>query len=694
MKKLFFAICFSILAFNAKADVKEFMDVNTAKSYQKRNEIKPISPQDKTIYFDTKEQIAEFLEQRLRQAVKSQMDEDGEIENMRTMDIQNSSEYVETQRQNNKPTFQRIYEEALKKSGDEDNDQRRIAPQSSVEKARAMAQQQAVLDPTFPTIRVKLPPFGKETLVPAAEHIPYFYADISVLPTGMLNIDETVTIVANGQKLKEGLVRAIPKYSTSRAGERNKIDLTILSVMINDTPIEYKAIETAEYIMLVPKVKRNLAPGVYTYNINYTVDRRLWYYDDFNELYWDATGSNWNLVIARAGATVSLPEGRGFIGHSFFIGFPQDLRNLLALTFQDEDNALGFIAARPLYTGEGMFIITSFGKEGFIAPDLSRRFIWFVNDYGSGMFALFGLLAIAIAYYFSWKDMQKKNSGTAANMRQNSPMLRYLLKGVFDKVSFGSFLLEMFKRNIIDIKRDGNDIVLVRKSDNTKGLGRPAVKALNNLFINKESVLKVNANNALKIKRAYQLIEGDIKGRFKNFTIKLNLGYLVSSCLMMLIAFVGIAFIQVEFWASVFILISNSVVMATAIYLLKKSPKNKTVKHAFRIASVLAIVGSFFMLAVFFGGFTALMIMLMIITIFVYTKLFATKDGLVRANIVKAEEYQNFIKNNVETISLGRDFMAQQSSIFALDMSDMFSNNDNIKEYYKLDIMKDIIKRM
>lgn len=154
--------------------------------------------------------------------------------------------------------------------------------------------------PDFPVVNVELPN-GTQTLVPAKEHIPYLFSKIEILPTGLIGINETITVIANGDKLKNGLSRAIPKYSTSRAGIRNKVDLTLLSVTVNGQEVPYKAEEAGDKIILTPKEEYTLAPGIYTYNFAYLLDRQLWYYDTFNEFYWDVTGSSWNLVVANAG---------------------------------------------------------------------------------------------------------------------------------------------------------------------------------------------------------------------------------------------------------------------------------------------------------------------------------------------------------------------------------------------------------
>jgi hypothetical protein len=694
MRKLFFAICFSIFTVStAVASVTGFVNADAAERRGKEK-VTQIRPEDRIPQFRDRNDFVDYLQKRASTVAKSRVDENMELVDMYTMDTQHSEEYIAQQGDKGKSTFQRIYESALERSGS-DNEAQTISPAQIIPTNRedAVARAQKFLGSSdLPLIRVPLPPYGTKVLVPAEEHIPYFFSDIVISPSGMININETITVVANGKKLKNGLVRAIPKYSVSRSGEKNKINVSIISVKINEVEIPYKVEETSGFIVLSPKDKKLLAPGVYTYNIDYTVDRRLWYYDDFNEFYWDVTGSNWNMVISRIGASVSLPEAREFLGHSVLMGYRKLLGAASAVTIKGSDNNVGFLSVRPLFVGEGLHIITSFGKEGFEEPGVSKKFDWFIEDYGTGLFALMGLLAIAISYYLSWKDMNSKNTRTSANMRKNAPMLRYLLNGIFDKISFGAFLLELFRKNIIDIQKEGENVVLIKKTDNLSSLNRNEKKALSNLFLNKEPVLNINKHNMLKIKRAYSFIENDIVGKFKNFTLKLNFGYLFFSVGMLVLSCIFMAINQVEFGMSLFVLLTCAVWYAASILIYKRKMPAKWMNNTAKVVSVIMGAFGFFVLSVFFSWFSALMILLMVVTIFVYTKLFATRSGLVKNNIEQAENIKEFLVKNKETISLGRDFLAQQPSIYALDLSSEYVNNNNIKDYYRIDIIQDIMK--
>ena len=53
-------------------------------------------------------------------------------------------------------------------------------------------------------------------------------------------------------------------------------------------------------------------------------------------------------------------------------------------------------------------------------------------------------------------------------------------------------------------------------------------------------------------------------------------------------------------------------------------------------------------------------------------------------NIKDAISFRDYLIDNAQTLSLGRDFYSQQANIFALEISSKYPENPNIKENYRL----------
>lgn len=692
MKKLFLAIYFSILVTAPQWSLAKAIELNNPMELEQHKEQIPEAASQEIIDEEMpdpadQEAMDDYMRERFSKVIFSQLDE-----KTNSMNIQHSAEYIASLNESKKSTFQKIYDEAINRiSNSPQSNREDIAnEENSYYQMQAMQQKEVWEEPDFAVVNIELPT-GEKIVAPAKEHIPYLFSRIEILPTGMINISETIMVVANGERLKNGLARVIPRFSTSRENISNKIDVNLISVDINGQEIPHKLEEKDKKIFITPQQEYNLNPGIYTYTFNYVIDRQLWEYDNFKEFYWDVTGSSWNLVIARAGASISLPGATPAISQTILLGYNNQLTTDNTIIVKD-NNIMGFAAKTPLFIGEGMHILISMPLADFITPDLNKKITWFTNDYGDIIFSIMGLLAILISYYISWQGLEKNKQ--KYNLRKTAPMMRFLAKGVFDKISFGSFLLDLYRKNIIDIQKSDNDILLVKKTDAISFLNKNEKKAIHNLFINKEAILNVNANNALKIKRAYKLIEKDTSSKLKQFALKLNSGYLFFSIGMLFMAIIAIASLNINMAQTALILVSCCITIAFYIWILNKKFKSKILNIVSKVFAVFIILFTLFMMTIYINPISVVLIFGMIYAIFAYTAIFAKRNGLIRNNVKEAIEYKSYLLNNIESISLGRDFLSQQAYIFAFEASENFPKTNNIKDYYRLDVMAEMVQKL
>ncbi len=699
MKRLFFAVCFSFISNLASAATTE---INSVDELRAREAQQPLSAEEiadpRIPSGENKAEMDAFIKERMKSIVITKLDKDENLDNLKSLDVQHSEEYVNMMKESKKSTFEKIYDNAMKRLSSSEKGVGANQPYDDVyyyinDQPSVDEQQKQWQAPDFPVVNVELPN-GAKTLVPAKEHIPYLFSKIEIMPNGMVGINETITVLANGEKLKNGLSRVLPKYSISRLNEKHKIDFSLLSVTINGKEIPYKVEEIGDKIVLKPKDDMLLPSGIYTYNFAYLIDRQLWAYDNFDEFYWDVTGSSWNLVISNAGASVSLPGIENPISQSIFIGYPGNLSSESAFVTKGQDNTLGFVAQKPLFIGEGMHLIVALPKTGLIVPDFGKKFSWFVSDYGDILFALFGFVAILISYIISWRYISSGHSKLKTGMKRTAPMLRYLIKGAFDKISFTAYLLELFRKNIIDIQESENEIMLIKKTDDLKSLSRCERKALDNLFPAKESVIKVNNQTQLKFKRAAKLIEKNTLKSFKAISLKLSGGYLFFSIGMLLLSEAAIALLSVNFWQIFVIEAACSITIAFYVWVIKIKFKSAFVSIASKIFSAAIILFSLMLLSLYINPIASLILFAMIYVIFAYTEIFAKRSGLMKNTIKDALSFRDYLIDNSSTLSLGRDFYAQQANIFAFEISAKYPPNQNIKENYRLNEAEKLAQRL
>lgn len=693
MRKHFLTICFTIFLGLTEILCAQPIKLNNFEELKQREALPPPAEIKDPRIPDASDTAAieDFIKMRLQDKnviVDSVTQE--ELNGMSAMNVQHSAEYIEEMNQQNKSAFEKIYDAAIERVTAQDalEEQETIRNRARLTAQNQPQQQQWQQQkaPNFPVVNISLPPRGEKTLVPAQEHIPFLFADIDILATGQARITETVVVLANGKKLAHGLTRALPRYSTSRDGTRHEIDLNLDAVSINDTILPHKIITRGLYHQIVPEKEYTLAPGVYTYRFSYIVNRNLWEYNDFNEFYWNITGSTWNLVIARAGALITLPGANKPLGQVAFSGIPGQLRNDVSLT-QNSINTLGLISTVPLFAGDGLHFIISLPKADFISPDWEQKLTWFLNDYGDILFSLFAAGAIIGAYALSWKR-RNKTKKHKQSFKKTAATLRYLAQGVIDRRSFGSFMLELFRQKRLDIEESEDKIRLIKKSDNKKGLSRSEQKALRALFPEESVSLEIIKENGLRLRRSFSFLQKDINRRIKNLTLRLNGYYLILSILMLIIAELGIAALGNNFGQEAYILLSGSFSFALAIWFLRKKFKNRLINGLIKISSVISILLNIIILSLIIHGISAIIILITIYEIFAFTQRFAQRNGLLKDYVEDAQQYKTYIIEHQESLGFGQSFFNAQASIHAMETDKYFSPNETTKNVYALDKIK------
>ena len=226
MKKLFFAICFNICLLgiaNAKiTPISGYTNITQQIVGNKEDAIKEVD----------REEFAEFLDKRFKSAKKASKKEI----NKTTSHIGNEIEQLKKEDDGGKNFFREIYERAIKNikkpaitHRDDvaiEEDLKAMVRSESSDKLNEQTQQWR--NPLVPMVTTFLPPYNIPTEVPAIEHIPYLMNNIEILPTGMIMFEETIVVVANGQKLKSGLTKILPSTISDRKRKSQHIDYTII----------------------------------------------------------------------------------------------------------------------------------------------------------------------------------------------------------------------------------------------------------------------------------------------------------------------------------------------------------------------------------------------------------------------------------------------------------------------------------
>ena len=233
----------------------------------------------------------------------------------------------------------------------------------------------------------------------ALEKIVSFDCRVVVAERGMLAVTETITVVAEGDKIKHGIYRDIPvRYTGGLWGLGTNIPFTIKTIEYDGQPATYHTENREEMTRIYIGDAETFVPhGEHTYVIAYET-RQLRFFGDHDEVYWNATGNAWAFPIERATATVVLPDGvpRASVEAEAYVG-PLGSQNQTGVDIRPLDTGVGtvFSTDEQLQPRSGMTIVVQFPKGFVTAVSASEQI--FEDPYVS-----IGVGALAVvAFYFT-----------------------------------------------------------------------------------------------------------------------------------------------------------------------------------------------------------------------------------------------------------------------------------------------------
>ncbi len=652
------------------------------------------------------EAVRQYFTKRLEEVARSQT-APGDFEDNTTSatSIIPPPEFYEKQKEAKKSIFERIYDETLKSLNKKDNltenpeqaettdsqNQNEITKSATRFFVRSEEQTPTAQEEKIPTVSVTLPS-GRRILAPALEHIPYFLSYIDIQSNGYLKVEDTITVVANNQKFTHALTRVFPKYTYYLGKRGHRLEIILDSVTVNGTNVPYTIQENGNNLILKPKYNQQLEPGVYTYKFNYLINNKLQETEGLVFLDWNLTGQPINAFITSANIIITLPEGYPFRETQVIVGQGNNITNRRTNMFNMAKNVVAFSNYTPLLNGEEMTIIAVADRNLFI-KDYNKNMSTFLIDWGNILYAGIGFFTILISFLLSLISLKKERKNKYTPSYSGS-LMRNILIGKFDRIAFVAQLLELYRKKAIDIINDNNRLYLVATNIKNSRLLKHERKALKAMFNRKSSQLEINITNNQKLKKARNIFEKNTNKQIKKYRLMKNIGYLLFSIAMLLTTEFFIAAISINFAQSLAIMLSASMLFAFYIWIIFHKFKYMIVAIPLKIFSLLAVAVIWIFSSVYIGKITAILIIAMLIIIFKFSRIFGQYNNFVNDAKNAIGNYKEYLISSAEAINLSRDFVNQQSNIFALDIIEYYPLNVSNKNYYRLDIAENIKQKL
>ena len=231
----------------------------------------------------------------------------------------------------------------------------------------------------------------------AQERINRFDVVIEVETDGDIVVTETIDVTAEGNQIRRGIFRDLPRFYTAD-GDRLRYDYDVLSVTRDGAREPYEtSTDGAAWRIRIGDADVLLDSGAHVYEIRYRAANQVRYFDDYDEVYWNATGNYWAFPIEAASATVILPPGGEVIQAAAYTG-PLGASGA-DYSYRADGDAHVFQAARPFAVGEGLTVSVGFQK-GLIDPPSAadRSALWWQRN--GSILILLGSLGGLFAFYW------------------------------------------------------------------------------------------------------------------------------------------------------------------------------------------------------------------------------------------------------------------------------------------------------
>ena len=307
------------------------------------------------------------------------------------------------------------------------------------------------------------------------ERIIRFHSDIKIETDGRIEVAEHIKVYAGGNEIKRGIVRELPLYRENDKRKKVKMDYSILLVQCNGGDTKYRTERSSDKLeVYIGDANVQLSAGEYDYTIVYESYGHIGFFDDFDELYWNVTGTEWIFPIEQASAAITLPGVAKAIQTDFYTGVKgakgKDCR------VEDRGNIQVFKSTRRLARGEGLTAAVGFTRDIITRPPPPSKAVVFWNKHTYGICGLAGAVICLLYFLISMLMAGKPHIKPVAiplftPPRNLSPAsIRYLTKKKYDNKSFTATLVEMAVKSAMSILCDEKKTYSLVNKINTERL--------------------------------------------------------------------------------------------------------------------------------------------------------------------------------------------------------------------------------
>jgi len=348
----------------------------------------------------------------------------------------------------------------------------------------------------------------------AEERIHNYHSDIVVDEKGDMTVTETITVNAEGNKIKRGIYRDIPTQYKDRFGNKYKVGFSIIQVLRDGTPENFHTEKRSNGIRIyIGNKNRYLSKGDYTYAITYQTNRQLGFFDQHDELYWNVTGNDWDFPIDNASATVRLPKTipQDSIKVEGYTGISVSNEQNYTASIKTDGSAY-FKTTQTLPKRHGLTIVVTWPKGYIVEPTASEKIDHLLSDNRHLVIASAGLIILLVYYGFAWLKVGKDPEQGVIFPHYEPPpgyspaSLCYVLKMGYDNTCFTAAIINLAVKGFLKIEEDDDDYSLELTGEENIDMA-PGEKAIIKKLFKKDTVYNL-IENSPGMKKFFEFLGG------------------------------------------------------------------------------------------------------------------------------------------------------------------------------------------
>ncbi|GGD84039.1 DUF2207 domain-containing protein [Planktosalinus lacus] len=236
------------------------------------------------------------------------------------------------------------------------------------------------------------------------ERILSYTTQIKVEESGDLLVREDITVNTEGKDIKRGIFRTFPTKYKDKLGTNFNVDFQVKEVLKDGQPEGFFTENKNNGVIVYIGDKNTfLKPGQYTYTLIYETTRQIGYFEEFDELYFNAIGGDWAFSIEKATVLVELPEGAEILQVDAFSGTGGATDCDCEII--SGENRLKIETNRELQPREQLTFAVAWPKGLVYEPTAMEKLLFFIKSNLYVLVAFLGLLAVFFVYYRSWRKV-------------------------------------------------------------------------------------------------------------------------------------------------------------------------------------------------------------------------------------------------------------------------------------------------